>query len=128
MATPYDISGKARGQEKPQGFDEVDATAARKMLLKNPADVVVLDVRDEDEFRGETGHIKGALLIPIDELEERLRELEPHKKKHIFTFCYSGQRSRLACEILAKHGFKHITNVIGGMMEWFDLGYETEHK
>jgi rhodanese-related sulfurtransferase len=43
----------------------------------------VLDVRNADEFVGELGHIDGAVLIPLPELEKRLDELAPHRERRI---------------------------------------------
>ena len=42
---------------------------------------VVLDVRTEEEYYGPLGHINGSILIPINELEDRLSELNDYKEK-----------------------------------------------
>jgi uncharacterized membrane protein YdjX (TVP38/TMEM64 family) len=46
---------------------------------------LVLDVRNPDEFVGERGHIKEAVLVPLPELDRRLDELEPHRTRTIVT-------------------------------------------
>lgn len=63
---------------------------------------VLLDVRTNEEFAA--GHFKGALHIPVDELRERLNELD--KKKKIYVNCQSGLRSYIACRILSGNGFE----------------------
>ena len=48
------------------------------------SDTIVLDVRTEEEFYGPLGHIEGAMLIPIDDLADRLNELDSVKDKTIY--------------------------------------------
>ena len=45
---------------------------------------VILDVRTEEEYFGPLGHIEGSILIPINELENRLNELHEYKKNTIY--------------------------------------------
>lgn len=76
--------------------------------------VIILDVRTDEEFV--TGHIIGAINIPIDELEERLDELQ-NKYYKILVYCKSGTRSVVACEILESHEYTNIYN-LGGVIDW----------
>ena len=78
---------------------------------------IVLDVRTEEEYFGPLGHINGAILIPIDQLENRLSELEIYKNDSIFVVCRSGNRSNFGKDILNANNFKAI-NVDGGMLAW----------
>ena len=87
--------------------------------IKNDSNVVVLDVRTLPEWNGELGHIENALLIPVQELEQRLGELEAHKEKTILAVCRSGNRSGRAAALLNQRGFKAF-NVAGGMIDWND--------
>jgi rhodanese-related sulfurtransferase len=111
--------------QQPKPYSEIDVASAREMI-NSGKDVVVLDVRTEEEYWSETGHIKNSILIPIDDLSNRVRELENCKSKTILVFCYAGQRSMMGCKILASHGFGSLYNVMGGMMEWCDANYEVE--
>ncbi len=70
--------------------------------LPRDGSVTLLDVRTPQEYAG--GHIEGFRLIPVDELRERLRELEAGKP--VYVICQSGLRSYIACRILAGHGFE----------------------
>lgn len=81
---------------------------------------VVLDVRTPAEFTGPLGHIDGAYLIPVQELEKRVAELDSLKDRSIYVICRSGNRSRTATSILLEHDFKAI-NVAGGMRAWNKL-------
>ncbi|MBW9150720.1 CoA-disulfide reductase [Clostridium estertheticum] len=70
---------------------------------------VVLDVRTEIEF--DNGHIEGAINIPVDNLRERIGELD--KNKEIIEYCQVGLRGYVASRILAQKDFK-VKNLTGG--------------
>lgn len=78
---------------------------------------IVLDVRTEEEYFGPLGHIEGAILIPINELENRLVELDEYRDKTIYVVCRSGNRSGFGKDILNNNNFDAI-NVDGGMLQW----------
>ncbi len=85
--------------------------------LKNDSTILLLDVRTVQEWQSSTGRLQGAILIPVQELEARLAELEPYKDKTIIAYCRSGNRSGTAARILNQHGFKAY-NMLGGMIQW----------
>lgn len=86
-------------------------------LAGKDSTVVVLDVRTPEEFNGETGHLAGALLIPVQELDNRVSELTKYRDRTIIVYCRTGHRSTSATEILQKHGFK-VMNMEGGITRW----------
>ncbi len=69
--------------------------------LPRDGSATLLDVRTPQEYGG--GHIEGFKLIPVDELRNRLGELE--RGKPVYVICQSGLRSYIACRILAGNGF-----------------------
>ncbi len=69
-------------------------------LLGNE-DVTLLDARTAFEYT--RGHIDGFVNIPVDELRERLGELDPSKP--VYVICQSGLRSYIACRILTGYGY-----------------------
>jgi sulfur-carrier protein adenylyltransferase/sulfurtransferase len=75
---------------------------------------ILLDVRTPEEFQ--IGHIPGARLIPIGELEARHKELD--KTKKIITYCRSGHRSMAASVVLCGLGFPHLYHLEGGLKAW----------
>jgi rhodanese-related sulfurtransferase/rubrerythrin len=79
---------------------------------------LLLDVRQPEEY--EDGHIPGAILIPLGELEARQEELERDKK--IVAYCRSGHRSMAAAIALCGLGFKDVHHLEGGILNW---RYET---
>lgn len=93
-----------------------------KGRLARGDELILLDVRTPPEFNGPLGHIEGSLLIPVQELEKRVGDLEQHKGEEIIVIYRSGNRSRTASSILVKHGF-HATNLLGGMKSWNSLDH-----
>ena len=75
---------------------------------------ILVDVRQPEEYRA--GHIPGARLVPLGELEARHGELEKDKK--IVTYCRSGHRSMGAAILLCGLGFKNVYTMDGGMLNW----------
>ena len=69
--------------------------------LPRDGSVTLLDTRTVEEFAH--GRIDGFFNIPVDELRERLDELDKHKP--VYVICQSGLRSYIACRILAGNGF-----------------------
>ncbi|HIN25953.1 MAG TPA: rhodanese-like domain-containing protein [Candidatus Marinimicrobia bacterium] len=91
------------------------ADVQKKIKVKN--NILLLDVRTVTEFDGPLSHIAGAVLLPIQELEQRVDELNEHKEKEIIVICRSGNRSQTGTRILISHGFNAV-NMLGGMEAW----------
>ncbi len=77
--------------------------------LPHDGSVILLDTRTPQEYEG--GHIEGFRNIPVDELRDRLDEVE--RGKPVYVICQSGLRSYIACRILAGHGYEAY-NFAGG--------------
>lgn len=77
--------------------------------------VMLLDVRTKQEY--ERGHIDGFVNIPVDELRERVEEVE--KGKPVYVMCQSGLRSYIAMRILAGYGYE-VYNFSGGF-RFYDI-------
>jgi len=81
------------------------------LINKNQSEQIqVLDVRNVEEH--EEANIKGSINIPLNNLRERLDELD--RGKDIITYCSVGLRSYLATRILAQNGFTRVRNLNGG--------------
>lgn len=89
-----------------------------KQMIDN-GEVVVLDVRTNEEYAA--GHIPNAILIPVQELADRVDELD--REETYLIVCRSGNRSVQASEILLDHGFQTLYNLEIGMNGW---KYEVE--
>jgi rhodanese-related sulfurtransferase len=81
----------------------------------------ILDVRTPQEYQ--QIHIKGTTLIPIQQLQARIAELESKKHEDVFIYCATGNRSTVAARILANRGFKRIYNLRYGVYDWARKGY-----
>lgn len=88
------IENISNGKLKQFYWDEVDD-------LPRDGSVILLDARTKQEY--ENGHIEGFINIPVDELRERIGELE--QEKTVYVICQSGLRSYIACRILTQNGF-----------------------
>ncbi len=74
---------------------------------------VLLDVRDPNEY--EVVHLEGATLIPLDQLQQRVSEL--NKDEEVVIYCHHGSRSLQAARYLQASGYKaHSMN--GGIEDW----------
>ena len=60
------------------------------------------------------GVIEGAVLIPMDEIEERKREL-PTDGRAMLVYCAAGGRSAAVCDHLSKEGFENLHNLDRGL-------------
>ena len=76
---------------------------------------VILDVRTPKEYKG--GHLKNAILIPVQELQARLKEITAYRNQDILVYCATGNRSTVASKILIDNGFKRIINLQNGIVE-----------
>jgi rhodanese-related sulfurtransferase len=95
-----------------KGVRYITTSELKKELGKK--DTQYIDVRTPMEFRA--NHIRGFKNIPLYELRKRAHELS--KEKEVIVICQSGMRSTKASKLLKKLGFKHVTNVEGGMNAW----------
>ena len=86
-------------------YDSINIDQLKKEMKENP-NMIILDVRTSEELVGPLGHIDGVINIPVQNLEERVTELEKYKDKKITIICRSGYRSGIASGILFKKGLK----------------------
>lgn len=93
-----------------------DVPPARGRELVEAGAVRVLDVRSPAETAA--GVIPGALRIPIEELAERIGELQAEKGRPTLVYCAMGVRSALACELLCREGHEAVLNLAGGFTSW----------
>ena len=88
------------------------------LARRHAAGAFVLDVRQPDEY--EAGHVPGAVLVPLDQLEARAGEVPTDQP--VLVICKSGGRSARAQQFLVTQGVD-ATNVAGGTMAWIDAGH-----
>jgi len=103
-------------------FKELSAAEASAFIAKeNP---LVLDVRTPNEYYD--GRLKGAKLIPLQQLKDRISEIEAYRDKPVLVYCRSGNRSVVAAQILHGAGFKQVNHIRTGIVGWKKEGYAIE--
>ncbi|SRR6266498_4860178 len=86
--------------------------------LKNGKHPLVIDVHQPEEYR--SGHIAGAKLIPLGELNHKMQHLP--KSREIICVCASGNRSHSATQTLLNAGYD-VYDMKGGMLSWRRAGF-----
>ncbi len=104
-------------EEEISGIISITPAEVYEIITDNE-DYVILDVRTQDEYN--EGHLDKALLIPVDELEGRIDELD--KNNPIIVYCRSGARSNRAANILIENGFSEVYDM-GGILDWQEEGF-----
>ena len=115
MKTAVDLVATARGQ-----VENLPPMAVAAEL--DAGGVVLVDVREPEEFVGELGHIEGSLLVPMDALERRLPKLAGYVDRDVVVVCRAGARSASAGAILRRAGFRQVYNLGGGLLAWGAAG------
>jgi len=104
-----------------QHICQLSAEELKKRMTQGPA-MTLLDVRAQKEFM--TGHLEGAINIPVADLRKRYQELNPELP--LVVICNSGHRSSLGASLLKMRGFKDVSNLAGGMMGYNAAGFGPE--
>lgn len=118
----YELSRKGEIKTVGNGLNyiAISAEEAKQIMDKNNSeDIVILDVRTKEEY--DEGHIKNAVVIPLDVIEAQAESKLKDKEKTILVYCRSGRRSKAASEILIKLGYQKVYD-FGGINNW---SYET---
>lgn len=97
-----------------------------KQLQDEKENIIIIDVRTSGEFTGELGHIRGAFLQPLQEIEEWHTEFSEKKENRLIMVCRSGNRSRVATKYFQERGYENIQNMSGGMRAWNELSFPIE--
>jgi hydroxyacylglutathione hydrolase len=119
----YLCGGMNQWQETGKPFNSYGTTPVFELKDKlAKGEVRLLDVREPNEWR-EDGVFEGAELIHFPDLPEKADSL-PRDKPWVVT-CSVGNRTSIACSILERAGFKNLSNALGGMTAWYNLGYPT---
>mgnify|MGYP003972452929 CR=1 FL=1 len=93
---------------------EITCTDVSQLNSESMSDIVLLDVREEQEFQ--FGHISNAMFFPLSKIEENVSSLDI--TANYIVICRVGGRSGAATKFLLSKNFKKVRNMIGGMVEW----------
>ncbi|MFA5973838.1 MAG: rhodanese-like domain-containing protein [Lentimicrobiaceae bacterium] len=100
------------------GYINVTATEARH-ILNTKQNVLILDVRDQQEY--ESGHLTGALSVPLAELQQRMHTID--FKMTLLVYSQKKEQSAAACELLWNNGYRSLFNLSKGITEWKQAGF-----
>lgn len=104
----------AGGASEEKGYQQISQEEAKEMM--DSQEVLILDVREQDEY--DSGHIPGAVLLPVGSItEESAAEVIPEKDATVLVYCRSGNRSKTAAKTLAELGYTGIYE-FGGIITW----------
>ncbi|MGH1364803.1 MAG: rhodanese-like domain-containing protein [Calditrichia bacterium] len=106
--------------EKP-AIQNLNVTEAAQLIDRRP-NMILIDVRTPDEYNGPLGHIENARLLPIQQFQNWVPELEGDKDAQIMLICRSGGRSSRTATMLRERGFTNLINVKDGMSAWSAAG------
>jgi rhodanese-related sulfurtransferase len=107
----------ARRFRQSAGSAMIDIESLERRVAGGEA-VAIVDVRGQDEYIGELGHIPGSMNIPLADLASRLTELQGLKHQPIVLVCRTDKRSAKAAELLGAAGFGRVEVLRGGMTLW----------
>lgn len=99
-------------------MEEITVEEFKKKIESEESTPFLLDVREPFEKYQSDIDYEHSTLIPVDQLNNRLDEIESHKEDEIVCMCRSGSRSAQACKLLKEKGFKNVKNLKGGINEW----------
>ncbi|MBC7741016.1 MAG: rhodanese-like domain-containing protein [Bdellovibrionaceae bacterium] len=91
---------------------------------EHQTELTLIDVRENVEYTGELGHIKGTQLVVLSSIPQNLNSIP--KEKPIVFICRSGGRSAQAASFAKQQGFDTVYNMAGGMLLWNQLQLPTE--
>jgi molybdopterin/thiamine biosynthesis adenylyltransferase/rhodanese-related sulfurtransferase/molybdopterin converting factor small subunit len=109
--------GVQAGVEEPVsgGTTEISAVDLKKRLDRGDV-LTIVDVREPSEYQ--INRINGSILIPLGDIPKRYVELDPNDE--FVMQCKVGARSAKAADFLRSKGYKKVSNLRGGILDWID--------
>jgi len=109
-------------REAREAVPEVTIDQVRERATGNGKDIVLVDVREREEYR--EGHLPGALSLPRGFLEMRVEQAVPDRNAPIIAYCQGGTRSLMAARALKEMGYQDVVSMSGGFGAWKGAGYD----
>jgi rhodanese-related sulfurtransferase len=113
-----------RRSEQHPLFKKLSPPVAFEMMRDSP-EMLILDLRSQQEYDGETGHIRRALNLPLDRLPYRLLEISPFREETVLVYCRADDCGIKGMEILIASGFENAVLMDGGIDAWIRSGFKT---
>ena len=100
-------------EEAMKTYEQISPQEAKKRM-DNEEDVIILDVRTQEEY--DSGHIKNAVCLPNEDILSE-PDILPDKGQQILVYCRSGNRIKQAAQKLADMGYENVLE-FGGILDW----------
>lgn len=114
VVTILAIGCGSNDDESEVSVNTINAEEAIEMM-ESGDEFILVDVRTQAEY--DEGHIEGAVLLPLDQLETLSEEQLTDKEATLFVYCRSGSRSAQASQLLVDLGYQNVYD-IGGIVDW----------
>lgn len=106
-------------KEAKSRIKEIDVHGVKKIL--GSADVVILDVREDNEWA--SGHLLHAKHLCKGIVERDIEKMIPDYQQKVVVYCGGGGRSALVAENLQRMGYQQILSMAGGIRGWQAEGF-----
>lgn len=116
------LTGCSSSDSSSDTSSNIISSKEAKEMMDGDSDIIVLDVRTQEEY--DSGHIESAILIPVDQIADKVESVLTDKDATILVYCRSGRRSASASKELVDLGYTNIYD-FGGIIDW---PYETVTK
>lgn len=120
----HSIESKEKSSAFGFGRNYLAASVADLQHAMTTGQVELVDVREQYEY--DEGHLRPSKLIPLGQLQKRVKELD--STKPVYILCRSGARAITAAHQLTSAGFGDVRVVEGGILAWARAGYPVEHN
>ena len=120
------MRGKTLEQLVADAQAQIGHTAADtlKAAIDNNEPVIILDVRDKEQYDAE--HLPGAISLPRAAIELEIDELVPDQDTHIIAHCGGNTRGSLSAHTLQIMGYENASVLTGGFRGWKAAGLPTK--
>jgi rhodanese-related sulfurtransferase len=114
------------GARKPQKqpYRTVSPPVAYEIMRDTP-NVLIIDLRQPEQYMGSTGHLRGALNIPLPRLPYRLLELRLFRGETFLVYCDTDSCGDAGMSVLSASGFDDAILIAGGISHWIHDGFST---
>jgi rhodanese-related sulfurtransferase len=94
-------------------------------IIRDNGGILILDLRSAREFSGATGHLRGAVNIPLADLPYRLIEISSYRGETFLVYCASTPCAEAGMAVLLSSGFDDGVLIEGGIDAWIRAGFKT---
>jgi rhodanese-related sulfurtransferase len=124
LTLPVVAGCRSSRRERPP-FRKVSPSVASQIRNDSPG-ILILDLRSPQEFQGDTGHIEGAVNIPLERLPGRLFELSSYRAETFLVYCRKDDEcGEDGMAVLVASGYADAILIDGGIDAWIRAGFRT---